>query len=63
MPLFEYTCNSCKNEFEELVSGEKADNPACPECASDNTERKMSVFGGLSGKSMGSSSCGSSRFT
>ncbi|HDH00697.1 MAG TPA: zinc ribbon domain-containing protein, partial [Nitrospirae bacterium] len=33
MPIFEYTCQDCKNEFEKLVSGT---NPevSCPKCSS-----------------------------
>ena len=63
MPIYEYTCKDCNNEFEELVSSDKVDNPKCPECSSDKTERKMSVFGGLSGSNTTGSSCGSSNFT
>ena len=63
MPIYEYTCKECKNEFEELVSSDKADNPLCPDCSSEHTEKKMSVFGGLSGNSSTSSSCGRGNFT
>ncbi len=42
MPMFEYKCNDCGHEFEELVFGEK--KPACPKCKSENTEKKISAF-------------------
>lgn len=41
MPLFEYRCGSCENEFEALVrNGEK---PACPSCESESLTRLLSV--------------------
>ncbi len=51
MPLFEYRCEGCHQEFEVLVrSGEK---PACPKCESTKLEKLISahaahVGGGLS---------------
>lgn len=43
MPIYEYICKGCENEFEELVfkQDEKID---CPECGSAKVERAMSVF-------------------
>lgn len=40
MPIFEYKCPDCGNEFEELVFGSKV--PACPECGAGNSEKLMS---------------------
>ena len=43
MPIFEYECKSCGNQFELIVrpgSGE----PACPKCASTTVERLISLF-------------------
>ena len=40
MPIYEYSCNKCGREFEELVFGE--DKPACPACGAKETERLMS---------------------
>lgn len=31
MPLLEYTCNSCKHTFEELVQGHQ-EEVLCPKC-------------------------------
>ena len=41
MPIYEYACEKCGNEFELLVRGkEKA---ACPKCKSVKLERKLSL--------------------
>jgi putative FmdB family regulatory protein len=40
MPIFDYTCNGCANEFEALVRG--ATTPVCPNCGSEDLERKVS---------------------
>lgn len=42
MPLFEYRCSACGNQFEFLTrSGVE---PACPKCASVELEKQLSVF-------------------
>ena len=52
MPLFDFRCRSCGNEFEGLVRA--GGEPACPACASADLERLLSGFsfsvrsGGLS---------------
>lgn len=66
MPIFEYKCNDCGEEFEELVSGQNPDI-ACIKCNSKNINKKFSVFGmsgvekqvssGASCSSCSSSSC------
>jgi putative FmdB family regulatory protein len=40
MPIYDYSCNSCSNEFEALVRG--SSSPTCPECGSQDLERKLS---------------------
>ena len=40
MPIFEYTCRGCANEFEALVRG--TTTPTCPKCGSEDLERKLS---------------------
>ncbi|MBC15818.1 MAG: transcriptional regulator [Desulfovibrio sp.] len=42
MPIYEYTCRECGNEFEELVFSSTA-LPPCPKCASENVEKLMSA--------------------
>lgn len=58
MPIYEYVCNKCSEEFEELVfsSSEKIN---CPQCGSKHVKRALSVFSYSSGGSY-SSSAGSS---
>jgi len=43
MPIYEYRCSGCGEEFEVLVASRKA-KPACPQCASKKLERKFSTF-------------------
>ena len=40
MPIYEYQCNTCKKEFEELVF--KDEVPPCPHCDSNKTSKLMS---------------------
>ncbi|MDF1543930.1 MAG: zinc ribbon domain-containing protein [bacterium] len=70
MPLFEYICADCGNEFEELVSSSEQ-IISCPKCNSHSVERKLSVFAASSSGSSSSmpfgapsaGSCGSGGFT
>ena len=41
MPIYEYTCASCGNEFELLVRSQTT--PACPACDSQDLERRLSL--------------------
>ena len=41
MPIFEYSCKSCGREFETLVRPDTT--PACPDCASTELERLLSL--------------------
>ncbi len=45
MPIFEYICETCGREFEELVFGSNgAGNVTCPECSSVEVKKKISLF-------------------
>jgi putative FmdB family regulatory protein len=45
MPLYEYECNSCGEQFEALVSASNKDEAKqCPECGSESTEKMLSTF-------------------
>lgn len=58
VPIYEYTCESCKNRFEQLVkSMSSAGVVKCPDCGSKKTSRSLSVFavGAASAKSSPSS--------
>lgn len=41
MPIFEYKCRSCGNQFEALVR--KSDIPACPSCKGIELEKLLSL--------------------
>ena len=57
MPLYEYTCSDCGEDFDKLVKFSEADQiPDCPECGDGNTHKKISA-----GAMIGVSSSGSSR--
>lgn len=61
MPIYEYQCNTCSENFEKLVFGNM--EIICPKCMSKEVKKKMSAFG-MSGVDKpfagGSSGCGSS---
>ena len=40
MPIYEYACQACGNQFETLVR--TGDTPACPACASTELEKLLS---------------------
>lgn len=42
MPLFEYECRACHREFELLVR--ESTKLECPDCQSDELEKRLSVF-------------------
>ena len=42
MPIYEYACSRCGNEFETLVRNGAA--PECPACHSTELAKKLSVF-------------------
>jgi putative FmdB family regulatory protein len=64
MPIYEYKCETCGHEFEQLVFGQET--PKCPSCDGAEVCRLMSCCGfvskGAGGQtvsaSAGSSSCG-----
>jgi putative FmdB family regulatory protein len=42
MPIYEYVCNQCANEFEALVRSDTV--PECPACQSTELKKVLSVF-------------------
>jgi putative FmdB family regulatory protein len=45
MPIYEYTCQSCKKQFEHLHKRlNSAEKVTCPECGSTRTDRALSLF-------------------
>lgn len=57
MPLYEFHCNDCQDEFEELVRSSSAiAEVKCPECGSQRVRRKVSIFASkVSGRSVAAS--------
>ena len=41
MPIYEYACKACGNDFELLIRGKET--AACPKCKSKELERAMSL--------------------
>jgi putative FmdB family regulatory protein len=44
MPIYEYRCRGCGQDFEKYVPGVST-KVACPACAGSDITRKLSVFG------------------
>jgi len=65
MPLYEYHCINCGEEFEQIVRFSEADlTPSCPFCGDKDTRKKISIAASFGSSSSGSvtssgSSCGS----
>jgi len=58
MPIFEYHCPDCREDFEELRPHNERDEPIpCPKCSSRRPERRISLFASGLGAAIGSSSC------
>jgi len=55
MPIYEYMCQECLSEFEELVYDDK--KIICNCCGSDNIEKKLSVFSSRTVNSSAEPSC------
>ena len=41
MPIYEYTCSDCNEEFELLIRG--SEKPRCPSCGKTKLQKKFSV--------------------
>lgn len=59
MPIYEYQCSACGNQFEKLMRFSDADSqaPPCPNCESHQTQRQMSRVAAFSVGGSGSSQC------
>lgn len=44
MPIYEYTCEKCGNNFEALLKSASSPAPECPECSSAKVKRRLSSF-------------------
>ena len=43
MPIYEYVCQSCGDDFEKLTSYSDRSVPACPTCHGTSVERQLST--------------------
>ncbi len=57
MPIYEYICDGCANQFEELVL-KTDDEVKCPKCSSVKLSKKMSACAMKSGSKYTSTSSG-----
>lgn len=46
MPLFDFVCTTCGNQFEQLIrtSTQTSQAVVCPACKSTETQKKLSTF-------------------
>lgn len=45
MPLYEYYCDACGNNFDKICKVNTMDKDiVCPECGNQESRRKLSVF-------------------
>lgn len=68
MPIYEYVCEACGQEFEKMMRFSEADlSPLCPSCGSNETHKQISrlasSFGYAGGDDSMSSCGGGGRFT
>lgn len=66
MPLFEFECKKCGQQFEALIRPHDDDNVSCPKCGSKKLRKLISGFTARSAgkkdyelKPVGGSSCAS----
>lgn len=60
MPIYEYKCKKCDNQFSKLVFGQDT-KIECPSCKSEDCEKLISAISSSSGSSGGGAvgGCGS----
>jgi putative FmdB family regulatory protein len=50
MPIYEFRCRTCEQEFESLIPSSKLDDATCPSCGAGEPRRLMSVIAGMGGR-------------
>lgn len=61
MPIYEFRCDACAAEFEELTSASNATRVRCPKCSGARVTRLLSAFavgGGEAAKAVEAGPCG-----
>jgi putative FmdB family regulatory protein len=49
MPIYEFKCNDCGDEFSEIRRMGDDKGVACPQCRSIHTKKLISTFASISG--------------
>lgn len=47
MPIYEYRCRECGEQFESILLGASSPAPACPACGVGDPERLLSAPGAV----------------
>ncbi len=55
MPIFEYQCQNCEKDFEQIILNPK-NKVKCPHCQSSKVNKKLSAFSFKSGGKVGAAS-------
>lgn len=67
MPIYEFICNSCGNEFEAIVSSTDTTSVSCDSCESGDVKKVMSAssikVGGSASSALPAAGCGNSGFS
>ena len=61
MPIYEFQCQSCETQFEELTSSANATRVRCPRCNGARVARLLSAFavgGGADSRVVEAGPCG-----
>ncbi|MBS3757106.1 MAG: zinc ribbon domain-containing protein [Desulfobacterales bacterium] len=45
MPIYEFVCEECNHQFEELVLASDKKPPKCPKCESERVKKMLSACG------------------
>lgn len=53
MPIYEFTCSDCGEQFSEIRRMGDDKGVPCPSCASVNTRKMISSFASITGSSPG----------
>jgi putative FmdB family regulatory protein len=57
MPIYEFKCDRCGKEFEEVVYTSTIDRVTCPQCGAKETRKLISVFSSCRPSKDGGSYC------
>jgi putative FmdB family regulatory protein len=58
MPVFEFLCERCQHEFEELLL-RRDEEVLCPQCGANRAKKLMSAFAVTGSARLSNSACGS----